>query len=76
MDESAITDLLDGFEKIARTGGYRERVEALQMIDGMTWFDNFGEPYYRRRLRIAQELADDVRDDDVPEFLQEELDDL
>ena len=72
--ERGISTTLDGIEQIGRNGGYREKVEALEVLNEMTWFDNFGAPLYRRRLQIADRIAADVKDDDVPEFLAEELD--
>jgi len=71
--EHGLSTVYDGIETMI-DASYRERVELLEVLNEMTWFDNFGEPFYRRRLYLASRLAENVQDDDVPEFLAEELD--
>jgi len=64
-----IDDALHSIQQIAQTAGYREKVECLEVIDKMSWFDNFGENQYRHRINTAQKIADDGNDEDIPEHL-------
>jgi len=73
--EDGIDRTLRGLSEIADEGGYRERVEALETISKMQWFDNFGIEHYNLRLRVTQTLADSVNDEDIPEIVREELED-
>jgi hypothetical protein len=71
--ENYIYEMYNQIDKAATAGGYREKVELLQVLEDMSWFDNFGEPLYRQRLRVAKTHAENVQEDDIPEFLLEEL---
>ena len=71
--EDGVDRTLRGLSEIADEGGYIERKEALQTIAQMQWFDNFGIEYYNHRLRITKTLADSVNDEDIPQIVQEEL---
>jgi len=66
--------MYDGFQRVADTGGYVERRNALEAIAELQWFDNFGKPYYDRRLKITEQLAKSLKPEDWPEAVQEELD--
>lgn len=71
--ERGIKKTLHGLSEIADEGGYIERKEALNTIAQMQWFDNFGVQYYNLRLRITETLAANVKDEDIPEVVKEEL---
>lgn len=71
--EDGINKTLYGLSEIADDGGYRERVEALETIAEMSWFDNFGVEYYNLRLQVMKTLAESVSDEDVPEIVQEKI---
>jgi len=71
--ERGIKNTLHGLSEIADEGGYIERKEALNTIAQMQWFDNYGEQYYRLRLRITRTLANNVKDEDTPDIVKEEL---
>lgn len=71
--EHSIHEALLNIEQIAVHGGYREKVECLNTLAEMTWFDNFGADLYHERLRIVELIAEDVQEKDVPETLQEEI---
>jgi len=71
--EDGIDRTLRGLSEIADEGGYIERKEALQTIAQMKWFDNFGIEYYNHRLRITKTLVEGLKDEDIPQTVQEEL---
>ena len=72
--EKGISEMLNGMEKIARNGGYRERKELLLALNELTWFDNFGYEFYQTRLHIANICIErGMQNEDIPEFLKEEL---
>lgn len=73
MNEKAIEDMYDGFQRVADTGGYVERRNALEAIAELQWFDNFGKPYYDRRLSITEQLAKSLKPEDWPDTVKEEL---
>jgi hypothetical protein len=69
--ESGYQEILSGFDAIAENGGYRERVEALEALKELTWFDNFGYVLYQERLRITRKLCESVQESDIPEYFYE-----
>jgi len=69
--ESGYQDVLSGFDAIAENGGYRERVEALEALKELTWFDNFGYVLYQERLRITRKLCESVQEGDIPDYFRE-----
>ena len=71
--EDSVQKTLYGLSAIADEGGYIERKEALNTIAQMQWFDNYGEDLYHLRLRITKTLAQNVKDEDIPDVVKEEL---
>ncbi len=72
--ENATAEMYQAMRTVARTGGYRERVELLQAVDKLSWFDNFGFAHYNSRLEVVQTaLEHGVSEDDIPETLMETI---
>jgi hypothetical protein len=70
--ENATNEMYHAMRTMARTGGYRERVELLQAVDKLSWFDNFGYAQYGARLDVvAAALERGVAEEDIPETLME-----
>jgi len=63
--------MVSGMEGIVNKGGYREKQELARMLDGLDWFKNFGYDQCKRIERIEAELADELRPEDQPDWLQE-----
>ena len=72
--EDATNEMYHAMRTIARTGGYRERVELLQAVDKLHWFDNFGYAQYAARLEVIQTaLERGVAEEDIPDTLMETI---
>jgi len=73
--EDGINKTLRGLSEIADDGGYHERVDALETVAKMSWFDNFGIEYYNLRVRVTKTLIAGVNAEDIPEIVKEEFPD-
>jgi len=72
--EDATNEMYHSMRQMARTGGYRERVELLQAVDKLSWFDNFGYAQYAARLDVVQTtLERGVAEEDIPDSLMETI---
>jgi len=65
MDPKYLVNIYDHVIHVGVRGGYRERLELLGVLEAMSWFDNFGEAAYARRMRAVCAIADEF--DEVPE---------
>jgi hypothetical protein len=64
MDPDNLVSIYDHVIQVSERGGYRESLELLGVLESMSWFDNFGEPVYARRMRAVCAIADEF--DEVP----------
>jgi len=64
MIRDDLVSIYDYLIQVSERGGYRERLELLGVLEAMSWFDNFGESVYARRLRAVCVIADEF--DEVP----------
>jgi hypothetical protein len=64
MDTDDLVSIYDYLTRVSERGGYRERLELLGVLEAMSWFDNFGEAAYARRMRAVCAVAGEF--DEVP----------
>jgi len=64
MDPDNLMSIYEHVTRVSERGGYRERLELLSVLEAMSWFDNFGEAVYARRMRAVCAIADEF--DEVP----------
>jgi len=64
MIRDNLVTIYDYLIRVGERGGYRERLELLGVLEAMSWFDNFGEVVYSRRMRAVCAVADQF--DEVP----------
>jgi len=59
---------------MAESGKWRERVELLQVLDALQWFDNYGAEHYAVRMAAITRIADMVEVSELPDQLQQLID--
>jgi len=64
MIRDDLVSIYDYLIQVGERGGYRESLELLGVLEAMSWFDNFGEAVYARRMRAVCAIADEF--DEVP----------
>jgi len=56
MKQSIMT-ALENIEDMGKSGGYREAESAIDCLECLSWFDNYGEQYYRRRMLAVYRIC-------------------
>jgi hypothetical protein len=59
---------------MAESGKWRERVELLQVLDALHWFDNYGAEHYNVRMAAIARIAGMVETSELPDELQRAID--
>ena len=57
MSELYLEHLFNDLHHIAFELGHREAMEVLGVLQQLTWFDNFGEDVYLRRMVLVHKIA-------------------
>jgi len=59
---------------MAESGKWRERVELLQVLDALHWFDNYGAEHYNIRMAAIARIAGMVEVSELDDQLQRAID--
>jgi hypothetical protein len=65
----AILQMYEAMQQVSRETCYREQVALLRVLQQCSHFDNYGERYYRARMRTVVQCADRIGAD-LDEFSQ------
>jgi hypothetical protein len=59
---------------MAESGKWRERVELLQVLDALHWFDNYGAEHYNVRMAAIVHISDMLEASELDDQLQRAID--